>query len=144
MAIPRHTAGVRIRWLAVQTEDLDATSRFFAEGVGMTEDGRLPSWIHLTGEDFEVEAFANPRTPERPGNPPRGAIVAVFESDDLEADLARLAAAGGIVDRTVTEDWGRCTFVHVPGGGFIQVAQLLPGADDFRRDYASGEDDRPS
>ncbi|MCI0636607.1 MAG: VOC family protein [Actinobacteria bacterium] len=93
--------------------------------------------VHLRGHglNFELLEYAEPRGDRRAREPNHtGAAHLCFATDDIEADLARLAADGVPVRsrdrRPVTvaggpNDGGKCAYLEDPDGNCVELVQLV-------------------
>lgn len=80
----------RLNYVELAADDLPAAKRFYAEAFGLAWTDYGPSYAAVEkGEvalGLQGDASAAPAAP-----------LAIFQVDDLEAALARVEAAGGVV-----------------------------------------------
>lgn len=85
---------VKINWFEIPVRDLDRAARFYGAVLG-TE------FADMEGPTGVIKCFQSEGRPigalvARPDDvPSRGGVVIYFETDDLEAALARAQASGG-------------------------------------------------
>ena len=103
--------------------DLDATLAFYVDvlGFGVVRDERHTAepYLALRRGAVELGAAARPRVADPQARRPPIGVELVLEVDDLDADRARVAAAG----RPVTEDitarpWGLRDFRMLDPDGY--------------------------
>jgi catechol 2,3-dioxygenase-like lactoylglutathione lyase family enzyme len=90
--------------------------------------------LHGYGLNFELLEYREPRGAARAREPnDTGSAHLCFVTDDIDADLARLRAAGARLRSdggpiSVTggpNDGGRCVYVEDPDGNAVEVVQLV-------------------
>jgi lactoylglutathione lyase len=108
----------------------------FVEQVTGVEGARVRI-VHLHGHglNFELLEYVEPRGDRRAREPNHtGAAHLCFVTDDIEADLARLAATGvrvrsrngspvGVVGGP--NDGGKCAYLEDPDGNCVELVQLV-------------------
>jgi len=115
-------------WNELMTDDVEAAKAFFADTIGWTFDGMpMPEgtyWVAKVGEQpvagiMDMTGFAPP------GVPPHW--IAYLEVDDIEARLAKVAAAGGEVLRETFEvpEVGRIAILKDKTGGAMGWIQPI-------------------
>lgn len=118
----------------VLVDDLDRAQEFYAAAFGFTTlvDQQVPGfrYVHvgpggLTDPGLWLFAATSPEAHARAGNQTAGYPLLVLYTDDLDADLARLDAAGIRPDHGPLDDAdGRFAHVRDPWGNAIILAQL--------------------
>jgi lactoylglutathione lyase len=113
--------------------DLDAVVAFYVDvlGFALTRDERAAEqpYVALGRGEVRVGAAARPEVPDRePRRPPAG-VELVLEVDDLDADRARVAAAGWRVAEDITRrPWGLRDFrVLDPSGYYWRITERAGG-----------------
>ena len=113
--------------------DLDATVAFYVGVLGfvVTRDERAAAHPYVAVERGEVRvgAAARPEVADRaPRRPPAG-VELVLEVDDVDADRARVAAAGWPVAEDIMDrPWGLRDFrVLDPSGYYWRITQRAGG-----------------
>jgi catechol 2,3-dioxygenase-like lactoylglutathione lyase family enzyme len=108
----------------------------FVEQVTGVEGARVRI-VHLSGHglNFELLEYEEPRGERRAREPNHtGSAHLCFVTDDIEADLERLAGAGVPVrsrgHRPVTvaggpNDGGKCAYFEDPDGNCVELVQLV-------------------
>lgn len=113
--MPEHD---KIDYVELPSRDLQATRRFFAQAFAWTFQGYGPDYIAFAGQGldggfFRADLAARTET---------GSALVVLYSDDLEATLAKVLAAGGEVVKPVFAFPGGRRFHFVePGGNELAV-----------------------
>jgi len=80
----------RIDYLEFTVRDLAEARRFYSEAFGWTFTEYAPHYVGIQGSDGEVGGM-------RQGEPVPGGVLVVLYSDDLDASLAAVEAAGGVI-----------------------------------------------
>jgi lactoylglutathione lyase len=94
----------KLRHIAINTDDIDADSRFFCQAFGMTEVGRagsLENGAAFLSDGVVNLALIRIADPDFPNYMPRGLNHIGFVVDDLDATIDRAEALGAVstVDR---------------------------------------------
>ena len=112
--------------------DLDAAA-FYVDVLGFRlerdQRGSRLGYIALRRGDVRLGAAARPEVPDRePRRPPAG-VELVLELDDVDADRARVAAAGRPVAEDMTgRPWGLRDFrVLDPSGCYWRITDRADG-----------------
>ncbi|MDH5527742.1 MAG: VOC family protein [Nitrospirota bacterium] len=121
----------RMAFVAQPTRDLEAAKRFYGEVLGLAAGDVSPSgkWVEFTTPDGAVIAL-DAITPEISD---RVRAYLSLESDDINADFARLAAAGATVARPPwTNNHGQGDVCHMavlldPDGNTVVLHQIAEG-----------------
>ncbi|MGH3929615.1 MAG: VOC family protein [Pseudonocardiaceae bacterium] len=113
--------------VALNVEDVAASSAFLVEHFGFHEDMSADGFASLAREDVGMNVIYLRRgLPTLPADQrddhARGLILA-FVVDDLEGELARLQAEGVAITMPLTdEEWGERAFqVRDPNGVIVQL-----------------------
>jgi len=140
-----------IHHMALHTPNLDRMADFYARAFGFTPACKPYGWadspfvdsiigvpgsaartIMLRAGNVYLELFEYSAPPPRGGAPLRpndhGYTHFAVDTDDIEADYARLRAAGMIFTRDVPDDMGgiRAVYGKDPDGNVIELQQLTP------------------
>ncbi len=129
----------------IRVHDLDKTSRFFTEGLGLrqtrrmdNEAGRFTLVYFAAPENPEVEVELTYNWPPEDGSPPEDYGSArnfghlAFEVDDIYAICAHLQSMGVTINRPPRD--GRMAFVRTPDLISIELLQKgdpLPPAEPW-------------
>lgn len=119
--MPEHD---KIDYVEFPSRDLQATRRFFAQAFGWTFQDYGPDYIAFAGQGldggfFRADLAARTET---------GSVLVVLYSDDLEATLAKVQAAGGEVVKPIFAFPGGRRFHFLePGGSELAVWSLPAG-----------------
>lgn len=110
------------RALTIVCSDLDASLRFYREGLGakpLAGDGALPT-MHLQLGPLRLALLPNADAPKAPDPawPEQPGFALWLEVDDLEAAHAQALAAGG---QTLTPSDGDHVEIADPDGNPIEV-----------------------
>ena len=89
----------KLNYVEFPARDLAATRAFFTAAFGWTFEAFGPDYCAFAGQGldggfYRSELFSSTQT---------GAALLVFFSDDLEATLARVQAAGGRIEKPIFE-----------------------------------------
>jgi uncharacterized glyoxalase superfamily protein PhnB len=122
-------AGLRCE---VFSQDLDATASFYVEVLGfeLVRDERATDtpYLALVRGRVRVGAAARARVPDRSQRRPPVGVELVLEVDDVDADRARVGAAGWPVAEDLTQrPWGLRDFRLLdPDGYYWRVTTHEP------------------
>lgn len=112
--MPQHHA---IDYIEFTVRELDASKRFYAAAFGWEFNDYGPGYAGIRDAKGEGEVGGF-----RVGEPVAGGLLVVLYSDDLEASVAAVEAAGGTI---VTEPFafpgGRRFHFHDPSGNELAV-----------------------
>lgn len=105
----------QIDYIEITVGDLPAAKKFYAEAFGWCFNEYGPGYAGIQGEQGEVGGL-------RQGAPVPGGPLVVMYSDDLEATLAAVEAAGGrVVEAPFTFPGGRRFHFADPSGNVLAV-----------------------
>ena len=113
----------------LRVHDLDATGRFFTEGLGLTQTRRIDNeagrftLVYFAAPDnpeAEIELTLNWESEEDYGNACNFGHLA-FRVDDIYAACAHLAAMGVTINRPPRD--GHMAFVRSPDGISVELLQ---------------------
>ena len=113
----------------LRVQDLEASSRFFTEGLGLTQTRRMDSeegrftLVYFgapANPEAEIELTHNWGSDEDYGNARNFGHLA-FEVDDIYATCAHLQSLGVTINRPPRD--GRMAFVRSPDGISIELLQ---------------------
>ena len=117
----------KLAFIAQPCRDLDGAKAFYGGLLGLAHDGDFPGWAEFTTPDGAIVALDTYSPKEMQHPSPYMAL----ETDDLDGELARLAAAGVTVAKeawTNTEPGGaegcRMAVILDPDGNPILLHQL--------------------
>jgi len=125
----------------IRVQDLDATSRFFTEGLGLTETRRIDSQagkftlVYFSAPDnpeAEIELTHNWGSDEDYGSARNFGHLA-FQVDDIYALCAHLQSLGITINRPPRD--GRMAFVRTPdliSIELLQKGERLPPQEPWR------------
>jgi predicted enzyme related to lactoylglutathione lyase len=124
----------KVAFVSFRSKDLDAEKRFFGELLGLSPSMDMGKWVEFDapdGKTIAVEAHSPEGTP----------CTLALETDDIEAEVARLKAAGvsfhgEIQDNKVC----KMAFTQTPSGHPIMLHQIAPARlkGDGAADCAAG------
>ncbi|MGY0505049.1 VOC family protein [Luteimonas sp. e5] len=132
----------------LRVHDLDATSKFFTEGLGLVQTRRIDNeagkftlvyFAAPKNPDVEVELTLNWGSDEDYGNARNFGHLA-FEVEDIYARCAHLQAMGVTINRPPRD--GRMAFVKTPDGisiELLQAGEALAPAEPWSSMPNSGE-----
>ena len=132
----------------LRVHDLEASSRFFTEGLGLRQTRRIESeegrftLVYFgapANPEAEIELTHNWGSDEDYGNARNFGHLA-FEVDDIYATCAHLQSLGVIINRPPRD--GRMAFVRSPDGISIELLQKgerLPAAEPWASMPNTGE-----
>lgn len=118
--------------VSLNVPDVDATADFARTYLGFTDEMSADGFVSLThpeaGFNVTVLRTGLPTfTPARIAGPAGQGLLIVFVVEDLDAEFARIAAAGAeVVTPPETEPWGErfCQFAD-PNGIVWQLVQWV-------------------
>ncbi len=122
---------MKIEHLAWNVEDPISVARWYVENLGFTIKRQIdaPPWIHFLADDsgtVMLELYGNPAVDVHGFKdiPAMGLHLALV-TDDIEADMARLTAAGGSPDGEINtnESGDRLGMIRDPWGFCLQLVQ---------------------
>ncbi len=122
---------MKIEHLAWNVEDPISVARWYVENLGLTVKRKIdsPPWVHFLADDsgtVMLELYGNTSVDVVGFREIEVmALHLALVSDDIEADMARLTAAGGAQDGEIsTNDAGdRLGMVRDPWGFCLQLVQ---------------------
>ncbi|MFP6768729.1 MAG: VOC family protein [Planctomycetaceae bacterium] len=122
---------MKIEHLAWNVEDPISVARWYVENLGLSVKRKIdaPPWIHFLADDggtVMLELYGNTSVDVHGfGEIEAMALHLALVSEDIEADMARLIAAGGTRDGEIsTNDAGdRLGMVRDPWGFCLQLVQ---------------------
>ncbi|MEO6169756.1 MAG: VOC family protein [Lysobacter sp.] len=132
----------------LRVHDLEASSRFFTEGLGLTQTRRMDSeegrftLVYFgapANPEVEIELTHNWGSDEDYGNARNFGHLA-FEVDDIYATCAHLQSFGVTINRPPRD--GRMAFVRSPDGISIELLQKgerLPAAEPWATMPSTGD-----
>ena len=122
---------MKIEHLAINVEDPLAMGRWYVEHLGFTVKRRVMEepWAHFLADDsgtVMIEIYGNKKVPlpdYRNMHP--GSLHLALVSEDVEADVARLTAAGGAIDGEVQSlpNGDSMTFLRDTWGFTLQLVK---------------------
>jgi catechol 2,3-dioxygenase-like lactoylglutathione lyase family enzyme len=126
----------RISFVTLAVHDLDATRRFYVDGLGWTPDVDVPGEVLMfrAGEHLVLSLWAESGFEAEEGPVRRGeGIVPVTlahnvpTTDEVDAVLATARAAGAQVTGPAERDWGGYTGYFADPDGFRWEVAFNPG-----------------
>jgi predicted enzyme related to lactoylglutathione lyase len=119
----------QIRLLTIYVSDLDQAKKFYADALGLVVVCDLVEgpmrWLQLAADHRGPGILLVPGRQQRDAGELPGVQL---ETDDLDAECARLSAAGVPVDGPHERPWGRdATFVDPDGKVFVLVTPEFGG-----------------
>lgn len=107
-----------IDYVELPSADLEATKRFFAAVFGWGFQDYGPDYVAITGAGLDGGFFRSGTA----ARTERGSALVVLYSDDIEATLGKVEAAGGTVVKPVFDfPGGRRFHFTEPGGSEFAV-----------------------
>ena len=111
----------RIRQVYVVADDVDATAAFYADVLGLElqfRDG--DRWVQFGGGDISVAVASV----DESGGASVGSTVAVYEVDDLDAQVIAATSAGVLlVAHRDMGEHGRMATLRDPSGALLALMQ---------------------
>jgi lactoylglutathione lyase len=127
--------------LALKVKDLDASLDFYRDRVGLPEILRLKrddgsTWIvylRITDTQF-LELFPGADSDRAPNESANGVNHLCLTIDDLDVEVARLAAAGVEIKSPVKGgiDGNRGAWIHDPDGNRIELMEMHPDCIQYK------------
>ena len=118
---------VQINYIEFHSHDLEATKAFFTKAFGWAFTDYGPDYCDFKGEGIDGGFFKS----EKMALPASGAPFVVFFSKHLEATLAGVEAAGGVISQEVMSfPGGRRFHFNEPGGNELGVWSDVTAAGD--------------
>lgn len=113
--MPQHE---KLDYVEYPSRDLAGTKRFFGQAFSWTFEDYGPDYVSFAGQGLDGGFFRSAEV----ARPEAGGALLVFYSDDLEATLAKVEAAGGVVVKPVFGfPGGRRFHFTEPGGNELAV-----------------------
>lgn len=104
------------------SRDADADRAFLRDTLGFSSIDVGGGWLVFALPPAEVAVHPDDEN---------GRHELFFMTDDLESEIASLAAKGVECSEVTHERWGSVTRIHLPGGGDVALYQSnLPSAFD--------------
>jgi predicted enzyme related to lactoylglutathione lyase len=126
----------------IDVPDLEAATRFYCNGLGLTVGRRFEGWLELVGAQAPI--YLLPKDAGTPVSPAASTqqrdyrrhwtpVHLDFVVTDLEAAVRRAKAAGASVESEVqTHAWGRIALLADPfGNGFCLLQFTGRGYDEI-------------
>lgn len=126
----------------IQTDDVSGTADFYIRHFGFRPAFEADWYVHLTApEDPSVNLAilaADHATIPAEGRGAARGVILNFEVEDVDAEHARLAAAGVPTAKPLaSEAFGQRHFIaRGPGGVLIDVITPIPPAPEFAAQFA--------
>lgn len=126
----------------VMTDDVAASSAFFLDHFGFRSLFTSDWYVHLQSEanpafNFAVLDKSHATIPE--GHRDRtGGVLLSFEVEDVDAEYARLTAAGTHIALAIRDEaFGQRHFItRDPNGVLIDVIKPIPPSEEFLAQFA--------
>ncbi len=120
----------QIQLLSVPVADQDRAKHFYVDVLGwrLLADNPMGEtrWVQVAPPGAATSVTLVTWFPSMPPGSLKGLVL---ESDDLDADVARLTARGVVFEGDVQEmPWGRFTTFHDPDGNGIVLQATAPRA----------------
>lgn len=113
--MPRHE---KIDYVEYPSRDLEATKRFFGDAFGWTFEDYGPDYIAFSGQGLDGGFYRSGLAARTEA----GSALVVLYSNDLEATLRKVEAAGGTIVKPVFSfPGGRRFHFTEPGGNELAV-----------------------
>ncbi|MCA8972003.1 MAG: VOC family protein [Planctomycetes bacterium] len=119
----------KIAFVSLRSKDIDADKRFYGELLGLKltsdhsfelEDGTARQWVEFDtpeGKSIAIETCSPPATP----------TTLALETDDIEAEVARLKAAGVAFEGDIQDNKVcKMAWAIAPSGQAIMLHQIAP------------------
>lgn len=103
----------KINYLECPTRDLAATKRFFSAVFGWSFVDYGPEYAAFSGQGLDGGFFQAPL----PARTQAGSALIVFYSQQLEATLDKVVAAGGVIEQAIFDFPGGRRFHFIEPGG---------------------------
>ena len=126
----------RVSFVTLAVHDLDATRRFYVDGLGRTPDVDVPGEVLMfrAGEHLVLSLWAESGFEAEVGPVRRGQGIApvtlahnVPSTDEVDAVLATARAAGAAITGPAERDWGGYTGYFADPDGFRWEVAFNPG-----------------
>ena len=115
----------KLNYVEFPARDLPSTREFFNTVFGWEFEEFGPDYCAFAGQGLDGGFYRS----ELYSSTHNGSALLVFYSDDLEATLARIEAAGGRIEKPVFEfPGGRRFHFSEPSGNEFAVWSALPAA----------------
>lgn len=112
----------KIAFVRHRSTDIDADKKFYGETLGLTlAKDYHGKWLEFEGPDGKTIAIEQMS--------PEGTLPSVaLETDDIDAEVAKLRAAGASFEQEEILDSGVCkmAFVKDPSGNALIIHQINP------------------
>lgn len=119
--------------LAIKVQDLEASAHFYRDQLGLQEMDRLrhdngDTWLiylRITDTQF-LELIAGAQTSQAPADGPAGVTHICLTIEDLDVEVARLAANGVKLTSPITlgQDGNRGAWIEDPEGTRIELMEM--------------------
>jgi len=122
----------QIKDIGIVTDNLAKSRDFYVQHLGF-ELAFVSDWyIHLKNGSVELGLMAATR--EMPSAPANGVWLSLGVKD-VDAEYARLKAAGALIDaEPKSQPWGeRCFVVRDPNGFGVNLSTSIPVNEEFMR-----------
>ena len=109
----------------VMVSDMQASVRFYTEGLGLRIKTQSPMWVELEAGDATIALHAAHDIP-RAGSSP----ILSFYVDDVNSSLESLSRVGGRQEGRIREpSFGKVASMRAPEGTLVSLTQLLKSED---------------
>ena len=109
----------------VMVSDMQASVRFYTEGLGLRIKNQSPMWVELEAGDATIALHASHDTPKAGSSP-----ILSFYVDDLDASLEMLGNIGGRQEGRIREpSFGKVAAMRAPEGTLVSLTQLVKSGD---------------
>ena len=111
----------KIAFVSHRSKDMEADKRFWGEMLGLEQTGDFNGkWVEFDTPDGKTIAIEQ-MSPE--GSPPTLAL----ETDDIEAEVARLREAGARIQGDIQDNKVcKMAFVFDPSGNMVMLHEIAP------------------
>ena len=112
---------IQFKHTMLMVSDMQATVRFYTEGLGLRLTSQSPMWVELDAGGTTIALHSAHDVP-RAGSSP----ILSFYVDDIHATLEALTHVGGQQEGGIREpSFGKVAAVRAPEGTLISLTELV-------------------